>query len=68
MHSLIAVAVLVFLAPTAPVAEPVNNPNVLFIDVDDLNHWVGHLVRNPQTTIIRRSETCEHFVSWPCCS
>ena len=24
-------------------------PNVLFIAVDDLNHWVGHLNRNPQT-------------------
>jgi arylsulfatase A-like enzyme len=24
-------------------------PNVLFIAVDDLNHWVGHLQRNKQT-------------------
>ncbi len=24
-------------------------PNVLFIAVDDLNHWIGHLGRNPQT-------------------
>jgi len=24
-------------------------PNVLFIAVDDLNHWVGFLGRNPQT-------------------
>jgi len=24
-------------------------PNILFIAVDDLNHWVGHLERNPQT-------------------
>jgi arylsulfatase A-like enzyme len=24
-------------------------PNVLFIAIDDLNHWVGHLNRNPQT-------------------
>jgi arylsulfatase A-like enzyme len=24
-------------------------PNVIFIAVDDLNHWVGHLGRNPQT-------------------
>lgn len=23
-------------------------PNVLFIAVDDLNHWLGHLKRNPQ--------------------
>jgi arylsulfatase A-like enzyme len=26
-----------------------NRPNVLFIAVDDLNHWVGHLGRNAQT-------------------
>jgi arylsulfatase A-like enzyme len=24
-------------------------PNILFIAADDLNHWVGHLGRNPQT-------------------
>lgn len=30
-------------------AEPNSRPNVLFIAVDDLNHWVGHLNRNPQT-------------------
>ena len=24
------------------------HPNVLFIAIDDLNHWVGHLGRNPQ--------------------
>jgi arylsulfatase A-like enzyme len=37
---------------TAPVfaggAVPAR-PNVLFIAVDDLNHWVGHLARNRQT-------------------
>ncbi len=26
-----------------------DRPNVLFIAVDDLNHWIGHLGRNPQT-------------------
>jgi arylsulfatase A-like enzyme len=26
-----------------------DKPNVLFIAVDDLNHWVSHLGRNPQT-------------------
>jgi arylsulfatase A-like enzyme len=26
-----------------------SKPNVLFIAVDDLNHWVGHLGRNKQT-------------------
>ncbi|MGN6543525.1 MAG: sulfatase [Aureliella sp.] len=29
--------------------EKTSRPNVLFIAVDDLNHWVGHLGRNPQT-------------------
>lgn len=27
---------------------PAARPNVLFIAVDDLNHWVGYLGRNPQ--------------------
>ena len=31
------------------VAQAADKPNVLFIAVDDLNHWVGHLGRNPQT-------------------
>lgn len=26
-----------------------DRPNVLFIAIDDLNHWVGHLGRHPQT-------------------
>lgn len=30
-------------------AAPAKKPNVLFIAVDDLNHWVGYLGRNPQT-------------------
>ncbi|HEY2951183.1 MAG TPA: sulfatase [Verrucomicrobiae bacterium] len=30
-------------------AMAAERPNVLFIAVDDLNHWVGHLGRNPQT-------------------
>jgi arylsulfatase A-like enzyme len=29
-------------------AQPKPKPNVLFIAVDDLNHWVKHLGRNPQ--------------------
>jgi arylsulfatase A-like enzyme len=32
----------------APQQAPAK-PNVLFIAVDDLNHWVGYLGRNPQT-------------------
>lgn len=30
-------------------ADEKAKPNVLFIPVDDLNHWVGHLGRNKQT-------------------
>jgi len=30
-------------------AAELKKPNVLFIAVDDLNHWVGYLGRNPQT-------------------
>lgn len=30
-------------------AQEARRPNVLFIAIDDLNHWVGHLGRNPQT-------------------
>ncbi len=30
-------------------AAETRRPNVLFIAVDDLNHWVGYLGRNPQT-------------------
>ncbi len=33
----------------APAGQSASKPNVLFIAVDDLNHWVGHLHRNPQT-------------------
>jgi arylsulfatase A-like enzyme len=29
-------------------AAGTNRPDVLFIAVDDLNHWIGHLGRNPQ--------------------
>jgi arylsulfatase A-like enzyme len=33
---------------SAPAADA-KKPNVLFIAIDDLNHWVGHLGRHPQT-------------------
>lgn len=35
--------------PRVVAAEETTRPNVLFIAVDDLNHWVGHLGRNKQT-------------------
>ena len=34
---------------TVRAADPASKPSVLFIAIDDLNHWVGHLGRNPQT-------------------
>jgi arylsulfatase A-like enzyme len=40
---------IVLLNTTALAAEKAKQPNVLFIAVDDLNHWVGHLGRNKQT-------------------
>jgi arylsulfatase A-like enzyme len=40
-------ALLILGAPTQ--SRAAERPNVLFIAIDDLNHWVGHLGRNPQT-------------------
>ena len=45
---LLSMAWLMCLSSTVA-AEPAKRPNVLFIAVDDLNHWVGYLGRNPQT-------------------
>ena len=49
-------------------------PNVLFIAVDDLNHWVTHLGRNPQAKtpnidrLARRGVTFEHsYCAVPAC-
>src|SRR4051794_14246406 len=33
---------------TSASKAPSAKPNILFIAVDDLNHWVGHLGRNKQ--------------------
>jgi arylsulfatase A-like enzyme len=43
----LAVGLVLVAVEAAPAAE--DGPNVLFIAVDDLNHWVGYLGRNPQT-------------------
>jgi len=40
---------LLVLGITAAQAVESNRPNVLFIAVDDLNHWVGFMGRNAQT-------------------
>ncbi len=42
--SLIAVAIFFLVSSSFAI----DRPNVLFIAVDDLNHWVGHLGRNAQ--------------------
>jgi hypothetical protein len=41
--------ILTLCVPLSAGAAETTKPNVLFIAVDDLNHWVGHLGRNPQT-------------------
>lgn len=41
--------VIVLLSSGTLHAAETKKPNVLFIAVDDLNHWVGHLGRNKQT-------------------
>src|SRR5688572_12397974 len=43
-HFLLAALIFTLAGP----ALSAEKPNVLFIAVDDLNHWVGHLGRNPQ--------------------
>src|SRR2546421_12719227 len=45
-----ALAALIAVAPaSAEPPKPSARPNVLFIAVDDLNHWVGYMHRNDQT-------------------
>ena len=41
-------AAFLFAAPIARGQAPAAKPNILFIAVDDLNHWVRHLGHNPQ--------------------
>ena len=44
--------------PLTRAAEPqAKKPNVLFIAVDDLNHWVGYLGRNSQTMCAARGKS-----------
>lgn len=47
MNRTLALLAALLLAPLAAL-QAADRPNVLFIAVDDLNHWVGHLGRNPQ--------------------
>src|SRR4029078_9404763 len=48
-YSLYSLAIFAAALPAQAADPPANKPNVLFIAVDDLNHWVGYLGRNPQT-------------------
>ena len=44
-----ALALLLVVSPRIATAADAKKPNVLFIAIDDLNHWVGYLGRNKQT-------------------
>lgn len=46
---IVAIAMFDSFVQSSGVAHGADKPNVLFIAVDDLNHWVGHLGRNRQT-------------------
>ena len=46
---LIASCCLVAVLQAATLRAETQRPNVLFIPIDDLNHWVGHLGVHPQT-------------------
>ena len=48
-HIALFVASVVSSTVVAVSQEKLSQPNILFIAVDDLNHWVGHLGRNAQT-------------------
>ncbi len=48
-------AIFLFLA-----AHAAARPNVLFIAVDDLNHWIGHYQRNDQT----QTPNLDRLASW----
>jgi len=57
------------LAQPAARQRPIQNPNILFIVADDLNHWLGWLGRNPQTrtpNIDRFATTATRFMRAYC--
>jgi arylsulfatase A-like enzyme len=49
MQKLLILSLICLLALPSLGSAAEARPNVLFIAVDDLNHWVGYLGRNPQT-------------------
>lgn len=49
VHCVLAGLVMLLLVGRAHAADESSRPrNILFIAIDDLNHWVGHLGRHPQ--------------------
>src|SRR5579863_1163236 len=48
-RALLFVIIALLACPLSTRAAEQTRPNVLFIAVDDLNHWIGHLGRNKQT-------------------
>ena len=48
IHSLLLVIAFALSIGSDRVADAAEKPNVLFIAIDDLNHWVTHLGRNSQ--------------------
>src|SRR5262245_9718205 len=49
MRWFLSLAAATMVSGFALAADTPKKPNVVFIAVDDLNHWVGHLGRNKQT-------------------
>jgi arylsulfatase A-like enzyme len=77
MRVLFSTAALAWLAAQGSSASAADNgkPNVLMIAVDDLNHWVKHLRRNPQTItpnidrLAKRGVTFTHaYTASPSCN
>ena len=68
MRHLILLAALFILLLSAPsqtsLADQPKQPNILFIAIDDLNHWVGHLERHPQTETPNIDRLYEQGVSF----
>lgn len=48
-HRILLLSAAIFLSLNGNQLSAADRPNVLFIAIDDLNHWVGHLNRNKQT-------------------
>ena len=53
-------ALILLLSIVASTSYAAAKPNVLFIAVDDLNHWIGHLKRNDQTI----TPNLDRLASW----